>query len=78
MTKDERFLIEIYRTIKASGNFNNSINPLQIAKKQGYKELLMKEILKGLRQANLIKIYGPEEITITERGIVVAQSLMKE
>jgi Mn-dependent DtxR family transcriptional regulator len=73
MTKDERFLIELYRALKGS---NRLINPLEIAKRLNYKENLTKNILKGLRQANLIKIYGPEEIELTERGIEVARSLL--
>lgn len=76
MTKDERFLVELYRTLNSSGNLEAGINPQQLAKKLGYKELLTKDILKGLRQANFIIIDGPEEIAITQRGIDVARSLL--
>jgi Mn-dependent DtxR family transcriptional regulator len=76
MTKDERFLIEIYRASQLSAHEGKEINPIPLAQKLGYKELLLKNILKGLRQANLIKIYGPEEIVLTERGIAVACSLL--
>lgn len=76
MTKDERFLIEIFRIFQANKDPETPINPLTIAKKLGYKENLTKEILKGLRLANLIKIYGPEEIILTERGHEVARSLL--
>ncbi len=78
MTKDERFLIDLYRALKASGKLENSINPMQMAQKRGYKELLAKNILKGLRQANLIKFLSPEEIVLTTRGIDVARDLLKQ
>lgn len=78
MTKDERFLIELYHALKMSGDLENSINPMEVAKQHGYKELLAKNILKGLRQANLIKIYGPEEIIMTERGVLVVHALLNE
>jgi Mn-dependent DtxR family transcriptional regulator len=76
MTKDERFLIELYRAVIAAGDPEGSVNPKQIANKLGYKENLTKEILKGLRQANLVKIYSPEEVVLTERGLGVARSLL--
>jgi Mn-dependent DtxR family transcriptional regulator len=77
VTKDERFLIELYRFAAAHGDPEGVVNPVQIAQKLGYKEHLTKEILKGLRQANLIRIYGPEEILLTERGREVARSLLR-
>ena len=73
MTKDERFLIEVYRAHLAG---QEEINPHLIAQKLGIKEIPTNEILKGLRQANFIKIYGPEEIVLTERGIELARSLL--
>lgn len=73
MTKDERFLIELYKTLAAG---RETVNPTAIAKKLGYKEVETREILKGLGQANLIKIYSPEELVLTERGIEVARSLL--
>jgi len=76
MTKDERFLIELYRASQAAGSPDVEINPLPIAKKLGYKEHLTKELLKGLCKANLIKAYGPEEIVVTERGQEVARALL--
>jgi Mn-dependent DtxR family transcriptional regulator len=76
MTKDERFLLEILRASQALSEHDGCVNPLQIAKKLGYKENLTKEILKGLRQANLIKIFGTEEIALTDRGKEVASALL--
>jgi Mn-dependent DtxR family transcriptional regulator len=76
VTKDERLLIELFRAWEALKDPEASINPIPIAKRLGYKEIQTKEMLKGLRQANLIKIYSPEEIVLTERGCDVARSLL--
>jgi Mn-dependent DtxR family transcriptional regulator len=76
VTKDERFLIELYRATLASSAAEKIVDPSQIAKKLGYKENLTKEILKGLRQANFIKIYSPQEVLLTERGEEVARTLL--
>ncbi len=72
MTKDERFLIEVYKA-KLAGQ--ESVDPAQIAKKLGYKANLTKEILKGLQQANFVKALSPEELIITEHGEELARSL---
>ncbi len=76
MTKDERFLIEIYKALQAAGNLEGSVNPQKIAKKLGFREVLLREIIKGLAKANFIKSYGPEEITLTEGGRALARSLL--
>lgn len=74
MTKDERFLIEIYRKLKESDR--ETCNPEDIALELGYNTRLMNNILKGLMQANLVKRYTPDEITLTPRGFEVARSLL--
>ena len=76
MTKDERFLIELYKAAVASGNPDEAINPQPIIKRLGYKELLIKDIVKLLAKANFIKVYGPEEIVVTENGRNLARSLL--
>lgn len=73
MTKDERFLAELYRTLH--GDLEGSVDPNAIAEKLGYNERLIKNILKGLMRANLVARYSPEEIGLTARGLEVAQSL---
>lgn len=73
MTKDERFLIELYRLLE--GKSDRTIDPHRVAVVLGYKEHLMKNILKGLMQANLVKRYSPDEVGLTARGIDVARSL---
>jgi DNA-binding MarR family transcriptional regulator len=73
MTKDERFLIELYRKLRE--NPDGVCDPRLIAKELNYNERLMKNILKGLMQANLVKRYSDEEVGLTERGREVAESL---
>ena len=76
MTKDERLLVELFRAAQASGDLEGLINPQEIAKKLGYREVLIKNILKGLRQANFIKIYNSEEVVVTEQGRALVDSLL--
>jgi hypothetical protein len=76
MTKDERLLVEFFKVAAASGNPDEGINPQPIIKRLGYKELLSKDILKGLAKANFIKIYGPEEIVVTPGGQTLARMLL--
>ncbi|MCC5831451.1 MAG: hypothetical protein JJU12_00205 [Chlamydiales bacterium] len=74
MTKDERFLVELYKKLK--GDLESTCNPYLLGRELNYKEHLMKNILKGLMQANLVKRYSEEEIGLTKRGREVAESLM--
>jgi predicted transcriptional regulator len=76
MTKDERFLIELYRASLAAGDPEATIDPTKVAKKLGYNENLTKELLKGLCKANLVKTYSKEELIVTERGCEVARALL--
>ncbi len=73
MTKDERFLVELYRKLRE--NLDATCDPHSIANELNYNERLMKNILRGLMQANLVKRYSEEEIGLTERGLEVARTL---
>lgn len=73
MTKDERFLVELYREL--NGDVDKTCDPHQLAQELNYNEHLTKNILKGLMQANLVKSYSPDEVGLTQRGLEVAQSL---
>lgn len=75
MTKDEKLLLEIYKKIREKGDFNSSVDPLPIGKELGYKDHLIKNILRGLMQANLLKKYSENEIALTERGKELAKEL---
>ncbi len=78
MTKDERFLLELFKAAEASGNPDEAVNPQPIIKRLGYKELLIKDIVKLLAKANFIKVYGPQEIVVTENGRNLAKSLLTQ
>jgi Mn-dependent DtxR family transcriptional regulator len=73
MTKDERLLLELFKA--APRNPNTPFNPKPVIKRLGYKEHIVKEIFKGLAKANLIKVFSPNEILVTEGGRALARSL---
>lgn len=68
MTKDERFLLELY-LLKLSGV--DSIDPYELGKKLSYSERQTKNIINWLAQANFIKKIE-NEITITPHGETLA------
>lgn len=76
MTKDERFLIALYKKIQTSPS-DEWINPHPIGKSLGYQDHLLNNILRGLAQANLIKQEGPEAVKLTTRGEAVVKSLLQ-
>ncbi len=71
MTKDERFLLELYRKLQESGG--DYFDPQKIADSLGYNERLTKNILNGLMRANLVKRRSEGEVSLTERGLEVAR-----
>lgn len=77
MTKDERFLLEIFRRIQAKGDPKGTIDALKLGKELGMRDHLAGNILGGLMKANFIKKYGENEFGLTELGRKIAQSLMQ-
>lgn len=75
MTKDEKLLVEIYRSLDP---VDEVADPYAVGEKIGFKEKLVKNILQGLMQANLVKRYGPNEVGLTERGREVVSTLIKK
>lgn len=69
MTKDERFLIELLKRGETA-TCKEMASALSLSEKQ------FKNILKGLMQANFIKRLSDEKITLTSRGVDVAQDLL--
>jgi Mn-dependent DtxR family transcriptional regulator len=67
-TPDERFLIKLYKTALAHGDPQTPLDFRPIAKELGQKETAMKNIIKHLAQANLLKKVGEYEVHLTERG----------
>lgn len=75
MTKDERFLLQIYKHLQSHHNLDGVVDPEVIRKELNFTDHLLKNILKGLMQANLVRRYSNEEIGLTERGKEVAKQL---
>lgn len=74
MTKDERFLIELY---KRGSSVDTAIDPYPIAKALGFQDHLMGNILRGLAQANLVSREGTD-VKLTPRGEEVVRHLLKK
>ena len=72
MTRDERFLKEIYK-IHQKGK--KRINPQKLGAVLGLSERQIASILRGLMRSNLVKRLGPDEIGLTPRGEEVALTL---
>jgi Mn-dependent DtxR family transcriptional regulator len=67
-TPDERFLIKLYQVAMEGGDPHAMIDYRGIAKALGQKETAMKNIIKHLAQANLLKKADDTTVYLTERG----------
>lgn len=67
-TPDERFLIKLYQTAMAGGDPHAILDYRGIAKSLGQKEIAIKNIIKHLAQANLLKKVDETTVHLTERG----------
>ncbi len=74
MTKDERYLVEVYKSVKTPTECTSAKS---ITDKLGFKEKLTQNILRGLMQANLVKWCDADQICLTDRGVKVVQSLLQ-
>ncbi|NGX54473.1 MAG: hypothetical protein KR126chlam2_00084 [Chlamydiae bacterium] len=73
MTKDERFLREIYKKLQAG---EETVNPFDIGHDLSFTNHQIINILRGLMQANLVKRFTSEEVALTPRGQEVAVTLV--
>lgn len=74
MTADERLLIVFYQLAKGAPE-----EPVQIAKAAAaarQKDNAVKTIIKHLAQANLVKKIGNDAVSLTQRGIALAEELL--
>lgn len=67
-TPDERFLVKLYETAMSRGDPHSIIDYRGIAKELGQKETAMKNIIKHLAQANLLKKADETTVYLTTRG----------
>lgn len=68
-TPDEKFLIKLYATAMESGDPHQEVDSRGVARSLGQKETMIKNIIKHLAQANLVKKTNDEHVVyLTERG----------
>lgn len=72
-TKDEQFLIKLHNEMRDA----ETLDAYEIGRDLGYHDRGIKNIIRLLAQANLIKKYGDSEICITDRGTAVATELLE-
>ncbi len=77
-TKDENYMIWLYRTAQESGDIENSFNRYDIGRKAGLHEKAVDAICKLLIQANFIRKAGEEEVRLTPHGEKLALRLLGE
>jgi hypothetical protein len=77
-TKDENYVLWLYRTARESGDLENSFNRYVIGEKTGLHPRAVNAICKLLIQANFIKKEGEENIRLTPHGINLAVRLLGE
>jgi Mn-dependent DtxR family transcriptional regulator len=68
MTPDEKFMIKLYEVASQSGDPRRPVNYKSVAKMIGLKETAVKNIVKHLAQANLVKKIDEIMLSLTERG----------
>jgi predicted transcriptional regulator len=78
-TKDERFVLALYKKAKESGNIENTFNCYEIGSSVGLQFRAVDAICRLLIQSNFIKKKkGEDEIYLTPRGIELAENLLSE
>lgn len=75
MTKDERFLIEIFKKANEAGDPFCAVDPMQVAQHIGFSPRQAGTILRGLCQANFLKKQG-DRVHLTPRGEELVRSLI--
>ena len=75
-TADERFLIRLYQIALKKGDSLAPIDFCPVAKLMGVKETALKNMIKHLAQANLIKKVSDNVISLTSRGLTLVQELL--
>lgn len=73
MTKDELFVKELYKHLKEQ----ETVDPFLVGRRLGYSERQVKNILRGLMQANFVKRFAEGEVALTSLGEELARSLLK-
>ena len=77
-TKDENYVIWLYRAALDAGDVEHSFNRYEIGRKAGLHERGVDAICKLLIQANFIRKAGEDEIRLTPHGEKLAIRLLGE
>jgi Mn-dependent DtxR family transcriptional regulator len=77
-TKDENYVLWLYRLAQESGDLENSFDRYVIGQKAGINPKAVNAICKLLIQANFIKKAGEEQVKLTKNGEQLAIRLLGE
>ncbi len=77
-TKDENFVIWLYRTAVESGDLEGSFNRYDVGTRAGVNPKAVNAICKLLIQANFIRKSSQEDIRLTPHGEQLALRLLGE
>lgn len=77
-TKDEHFVLWLYRLAKEAGDPEMALNRYEVGQKIGLHPRGVNAICKLLVQANFIKKVGEEEVRLTPHGLKLAERLLGE
>lgn len=77
-TKDENFVLWLYRTATEAGDIDLPFNKYVVGAKAGLNPKAVDAITKLLIQANFIKKVGEDDVRITPHGEKLALRLLGE
>ena len=77
-TKEEKFLVAVYETALAFGDFSHEVNRYTVGQKIGLHPKGIDTICNQLAQANFIKKCGPEQVIVTPNGLALVQEILGE
>jgi Mn-dependent DtxR family transcriptional regulator len=68
MTPDEKLMLKLYELAMKEGDPHTPVEAMQAARAIGVKETALKNIIKHLAQANLVKKIDDTTVYLTTRG----------
>lgn len=78
LTKDESFMLRLYEEASKQADMEEPLDRYVIGELVGLQQTAVDTICKLLKQANFIKKRGETEISITDNGIRLVQSLKEK
>lgn len=74
-TLEEKLIVKIYDLTKQEGDFFSKISPEKVAEEMGIEGKKIKGIIRSLQYSNFIKIEAENLITLTSKGIKLAEEI---